>query len=189
MPMERRVGDELVAELELVIGRLEEFRDRATDAPLDVRARFEEQVSALSTRAEELSDRIRSWVEGRTGSAAEVDDLTNAVDALEADLAAVEAGDRMSYRTRLDRQLRTWRARVDHLRLQESLGQMELRDELDAAGSRLGAARSRALVELRGTSADAKDVVIDLRDDVEDLLRDVRRVIERAADALRGSSS
>jgi ElaB/YqjD/DUF883 family membrane-anchored ribosome-binding protein len=185
MTSDNRLRDQLIAELDLSMARLTDLRDHLAASPAELRDAFEERVTQMSHRAEELADEVREWVQVRVGTPSAVEDLTYAVDTLEADVDA--AGDTGSdgYRARVDRQLRAWRSRVDRLRIQEALAEMELRDELEGIGSRLSAARSSALVELREVADDAREVVADLRDDLEEVLEDVRRVVERAVAALR----
>ena len=66
-----------------------------------------------------------------------------------ADLDAAASEESEGYRAVLDRQLRSWRARTEHLRLQSALGSMGIRDDLEELGTRLNRARSGALVELQ----------------------------------------
>ena len=188
MSSDNRLRDQLIAEIDLSMARLTDLRDHLTASPAELREAFEDRVAQISHGAEDLADEVREWVQVRVGTPSAVEDLTHAVDTLEADLDAAGDAETGNYRARLDRQLRAWRARADHLRIQEALAEMELRDELEGIGSRLSAARSSALVELRGTADDAREVAVDLRDDLEEVLHDVRRVVERAAAALRSGT-
>ena len=187
-PSSSSIQDQLLAQLDLADERLERFQTRLTRASERTQERFESRVERITKRAKGLSEQIRgsSIVADRTESA--VEDLGAAVDTLEADLEAVDEDETAAYRSAVDRQLRTWRARTDRLRLQTSLGTMDIRDDLEDLGHRLATARAGALLELRRAAADTKGVVIDVRNDLEEVLSDVRRGVERVADSLTHDS-
>jgi ElaB/YqjD/DUF883 family membrane-anchored ribosome-binding protein len=183
-PTHRSVRDQLVAEIELVSERLETLQSRIAAESVEVRDRFEGRTRQIAERAERLAATTKDWMAVKIGSAGAIEDLGDAVDAIEADLDAARETTAANYRSRLDRQLRVWRSRAERLRVQEALAELELRDDLGAVSGRLRDARARALVELRRTGADAKETVIDLRGDLDELLDDARRVVDRAVDAL-----
>ncbi len=176
--------DHLLTEVDLVKERLDRFFARAAEVPSDARAALEQRGDRVGARAEALAARIREWVELQVGTSSAVEDLGEAVDTLEADLDAVEGVESGTYGSLVDRQIRLWTRRLQHLRVKEALGVMELQDELTQLESRLAAARTEVLIELRRTAADAREVVVDLREDVEEVLVDVRNAVERAADVL-----
>lgn len=142
------------------------------------------RVDGLTDRCTELADRLRSWTEVEVGVLTAVEDLGGAVDAFEADLSAARADEPAGYEEAVDRQVRTWRTRIDRLRLHGHLATMEAHDELEALTQRLEGVRATALDGLHDTAEDARTTVTDLRSDVEKVLADVRKVIEDAAAGL-----
>lgn len=183
------VQDRLLAQLDLAEDRLSQFSDRLTEASERSQKRFSERMDRVNARCHDLAEQIRSSSVVTVGTETAIEDLGAAVDTLEADLDAVSEAESDRYRSALDRQLRTWRSRTEHLRLQSSLGAMEIREDLEDLGSRLARARSGALVELKRAASDTKEVVVDVRDDLEDVLNDVRHAVERVADNLTKESA
>ena len=112
------------------------------------------------------------------------DDLAHAVDALSADVDAATEPHGPGLRATVDRQLRTWRARLERLRVQEKLAEMEIRDDLAVVSDRLRAARDRAVIDLRHAGEGAKEKAEDFLDDLEDLLEDAGEAVERAVKEL-----
>lgn len=176
--------EQIAAEIELVGERLEALRRRVADDATDLRTHFRARADQISDRAGALASTATDSEPIGNGIASAVGDLGDAVDAMEADLDAADHSSTDAFRSAIDRRLRVWRARAERLQLQEALAEMEIRDELGIVADRLHTARARALVELRRTGADAKETVIDLRSDLEELMDDARHVIERAVDAL-----
>jgi hypothetical protein len=86
----------------------------------------------------------------------------------------------------MDRQIRNWKSRLDAVRLQGVLGSMELRDEMEELVDRLEHARAGAMIELQGAVDDSGRMVVDLRDDLEEVLIDVRHGLEKAYAAVFG---
>ena len=84
----------------------------------------------------------------------------------------------------MDQQVRAWKSRLDTLRLQGVLASMELRDELAGLSDRLEHARAGVLIELQNAVGDSGDLVVDVRNDLEEVLSDVRRGLENAYDAV-----
>ncbi|MEM9608355.1 MAG: hypothetical protein AAGA99_13095 [Actinomycetota bacterium] len=138
----------------------------------------------LTARCAELADDLRHWTEVEVGMLTAVEDLGAAVDALDADLAASDTDERSGYEEAVDRQVRTWRSRIDRLRLHGHLGSLEARDELDALVDRLEEARAMVFEDLHDAADDSQAIVTDLRADVEKVLVDLRNVVEHAAAAL-----
>lgn len=178
------LAEQLAAEIELVEERLEGVRARIREAAADLREKFEERADAIDARAEWFRASTAEWLSDPYLLSTVAEDLSHAVDALSADLETALETDAASLRARMDQQLRTWRARAERLRLQEALAEMEIRDDLASVSDRLRHARARALVDLRRTGEDAKGAAVDLRDDLEELVDDVRRVVDRAVHAL-----
>ncbi|MFT5201134.1 MAG: hypothetical protein ACI9C1_000502 [Candidatus Aldehydirespiratoraceae bacterium] len=183
-PTKESIRDQMVAEVEFVNDRLDQIRARISAESADVRARFDERAAQVSDRAEKLASSTKEWMAVKIGTASAVEDLGDAIDAIEVDLDVAEETDANAYRSALDRQLRVWRSRADRLRVHEALAEMEVREDLANVSGRLIAARTRALTELRRTRHDAKGTMADLREDLEELMADARHVIERAADAI-----
>lgn len=184
MTVTHQTRDHLLADVELATSRLHRFENDLADLAPSDREPFAHQLAVLTTRCGELKEQIMAWPEIKIGTAGALEDLGAAIDALEADFDAAQHGEPAGYRSAVDRQLRAWRSRSDRLRLQGALASMDVRDDLDEVGNRLANARAGVLLELRDATADAKDVVVDLRNDVEEVLVDLRRAIERAAEAL-----
>lgn len=61
---------------------------------------------------------------------------------------------------------------------------MEARDDLDDLNQRLDRVRGEVLVQLHSAVDDSRNLVTDLRADVEDVLGDVRRAVDRVASGL-----
>ncbi len=176
--------DQLLAQINLSRRRLGWFAEGMADRAETDRARFAAQVASLSERADQLALRVTSWPEVEIGVATAVEDLSASVDTLEADAAAALGPER--YDTALDRQVRWWLSRVDRLRLQGALAAMDATDDLNRLTHRLEQARAEALVELERAVGDSSAVVTDLRRDVEKVLVDVRRAVNRASATLIG---
>ena len=183
------VQDRLLAQLDLAEERLTRFSDRLAEASEKSQQRFSERLDRVTVRVHDLAEQIRQSSVVTVGTETAIEDLGAAVDTLEADLDAVSEAETDRYRSAVDRQLRIWRSRTEHLRLQSSLGAMEIREDLEELGSRLARARSGALVELKRAASDTKEVVVDVRDDLEDVLADVRHAVERVADNLTKESA
>ncbi|MDH3682546.1 MAG: hypothetical protein OEV40_21645 [Acidimicrobiia bacterium] len=176
--------DQLVAQVRLTKKRLEQFTDRLQALDEDAPAELVEQAGSLGGRAEELESEILSWEEVEIGVPTAVEDLAASVDSMEADLDAAESAEAAAYEVALDRQVRAWKTRLDRFRLQGALGRMEAKDDLGELSQRLDHVRGEVLVQLHNAVDDSKDLVTDLRDDVEEVLADVRRAIERVASSL-----
>lgn len=172
--------DRLMADIRLSEQRLDRLADRARGMATETAQRFQDQIQALRERCDELRTRLSDWQEVEVGVPTAVADLGAAVDTLGADAEAASGDDPSAYQEAVDRQVRAWRSRVDHLRLQGSLGAMEVREDLESLTSRLDKARGGALVELQNALGDSKDLIEDLRGDMEEVLVDVRHAVERA---------
>jgi len=183
------VQDRLLAQLELAEERLDRFAAQLDKASERSQERFSEQLERVLARSHSLADQVRNVSPVSDTTEAAVEDVNAAVDTLEADLDAAGSDATERYRAVVDRQLRSWRARTEHLRLQSALGSMEVRQDLEELGTRLNRARSGALVELQRAARDSRDVVVDVRDDLEHVLTDVRHAVERVADSLTHESA
>lgn len=176
--------EQLLARVRLAERRLVRL---ATDIGDDAELRgteLSERAADLAARAKALADRIRSWTEVQIGAQTAVEDLAAAADALETDISAAKATEPAGYEEAVDRQVRTWRTRIDRLRLQGELASMEARDELEHLAHRMEDVRNNAIGDLQNVVGDAKGAVIDLRTDVEKVFVDVRRAVEHAASSL-----
>lgn len=178
------VQDRLLAQLDLAEERLDRFSAQLAKASERSQERFSERLDRVTARLHALAEQVRDASPISDSTEAAVEDVNAAVDTLEADLDAAATDGSERYRAVLDRQLRSWRARTEHLQLQSALGSMGIRDDLEELGTRLNRARSGALVELQRAASDSKEVVVDVRDDLEHVLTDVRHAVERVADAL-----
>lgn len=187
MSTKKTVRDQLLAQIELAQDRLRDLKGELADLSTEGRAAASAQIENIGARCGALREQIQERPEVQIGTATAVEDLSDAVDTLEADLDASGEAERDRYRSTVDRQLRAWRGRAERLRLQASLGTMDARDDLEHAVKRVTDARAAVLVELREAAHDARDVVVDLRNNVEEVLVDVRHAVERAADALTHS--
>lgn len=176
--------DQLLAQVQLTRTRLGQFADRLEALEGDAPPALVEQAESLGERAEAIEKEIASWQEVEVGVPTAVEDLAASVDSLEADLDAAEPAEAAAYEIALDRQVRSWKSRLDRFRLQRALGRMEARDDLEDLSRRLDHVRGEVLVQLQNAVDDSKDLVIDVRDDVEEVLADVRRAVERVAENL-----
>ncbi len=179
--------DQLLSRVRLAERRLTRLHDDLQNDDDLNSSELAERATELTTRCHELADEIRSWTEVRIGAATAVEDLASAADALEADLFAARATEPEHYEEAVDRQVRTWRTRIDRLRLQRGLASMEARDELEDLGDRLEHARDTVIADLQHIVGDAKETVIDLRTDIEKVAVDVRKAVEHAATSLTRS--
>lgn len=178
-----RTIDELRSDLEYAGHRLRHYGSRLTDAAGSGIGALQERAARVADRAVQLGARLDSpdGVDEIVVSA--VDDLHTAVDTLESDLAA-ETDDAAGATATLDRQLRTWRARAEHLRVQANLAAMDADDEFDAAVRRIGRARAKAVAELAEATDDGREIASDVRADIAQALGEVREIVERTADQI-----
>jgi chromosome segregation ATPase len=176
--------DRLQAHVQMTEGRLDAMSGRIGELDEQDRAAISDRAETLAKRCQYLKTEIASWTEVEIGIPTSVEDLESAVDTLEADLDALSAAKSPEREMAIDRQVRTWKRRVDWLRLQGALGTMEARDDLGDLTHRLGAVRGDVLVELQNAVSDSKNVAVDVRTDVEKVLADVRRAVEKAASEL-----
>ncbi|MGI9603177.1 MAG: hypothetical protein ACR2QE_14920 [Acidimicrobiales bacterium] len=183
------VQDRLLAQIDLAENRLDRFAAQLARGSERSQARFADRLERITARVHDLAGQIKDSSAFEVETETAVEDLGAAVDALEADLKASGEAEKDSYTDALDHQLRIWRSRTDRLRLQSSLGAMEIREDLEELGQRLDRARSGALVELKRAAGDTKEVVVDVRDDLENVLTDVRHALERVADSLTHESA
>lgn len=183
------VQDRLLAQLDLAEERLDRFARQLEQASERSQERFSQRLDRVTARIHSLAEQVREISPISDSTEAAVEDVNAAVDTLEADLDAAVSEESEGYRAVLDRQLRSWRARTEHLRLQSALGSMGIRDDLEELGNRLNRARSAALVELQRATRDSKEAVVEVRDDLEQVLTDVRHAVERVADSLTSESA
>ena len=179
-PSRHQAHDSLLAHVQRVGHRLEALTGRIEALDTPDKAAIASERESLTTRCQELLDEIRSWTEIEIGIPAAVENLESAVDTFEADLDALSPADPEGRKSAIDRQIRAWKQRVDWLRLQSALGAMQARDDLEDLTRRLDGVRGQVFVELQTTAEDSKEVIVDLRRDVEKVLVDVRRVVSKA---------
>jgi septal ring factor EnvC (AmiA/AmiB activator) len=177
--------DRLQAHVQMAEGRLDAMSGRIEDLEEQDVAAIGDRAETLATQCQDLKREIASWTEVEIGVLTSVEDLESAVDTLEADLDALMPAQSPEHELAIDRQVRAWKRRVDWLRLQGALGTMEARDDLGDLTRRLGAVRGDVLVELQNAVSDSKNVAVDVWIDVEKVLADVRRAVEKAASDLR----
>ena len=185
----RSTSERLLAQLELIASRLDRLADTTMGLAADSQEVFRERMWFMTRRCEELSDAVEHGHDEAPGTAGAIDDLSSAVDTLEADIGAVREEEAVGYRAAVDRQLRAWKSRVESLRLQEALAGMEIRDELGPLGDQVSDLRHAVLVDLRNVADDARDAVSDVRGTVETLLSEVRKAVEDAAASLTKRNS
>ena len=173
--------DQLQAKVQLIERRIDGLNQRIEDLAEEVGSSMKDRAGVLLERSRALRATIADWAEVKVGVPSEVEGLSADVDAIEADIDAATPQEVAGYEVAVDRQLRVWRGRLDHLRLQRTLAAMEARDDLEALGDRLDTARGDALVELQSAAAGSKDLVADVRRGLEGILGDVRRAAEKAA--------
>ncbi len=171
--------DRLLAHVRRTQQRLDALSGRIDALDEQDRSAVGPEHAALTTRCEDLTEEIRSWTEVEVGLPTAVEDLEAALDTLEADLEALEPAETRDRQLAIDRQVRAWKRRVEWLRLQGTLGTMEARDDLEGLINRLDGVRGDVLVELQAAAEDSKTAVVDLRRDVEKVLVDVRRAVNR----------
>jgi hypothetical protein len=176
--------DRLLAEVRLTRRRLEPLRERAEQIGGPMGTELAGHGTELGERCEALQQKVMAWTEVEVGVPTTVADLAAEVDAFEADLDAAAPVDAPGYEVAVDRQVRAWRSIVERLRVQTALGAMNLRDDLEGLTSRLDRVRGDVLVELQNAAADARETVVDLREDVEEVLADARRLVRKVADDL-----
>lgn len=176
--------DTLLAHVQRTQQRLDAMRNRIEELDEQARAVVGAEREALVTRCQSLIDEIRSWSEVEIGTPTAAEDLESAVDALEADLEALEPVEPQAGRLAIDRQVKAWKRRVEWLRLQGALGAMEARDDLGDLTHRIDMVRGDVLVGLQSAADDSKVAIDDLKKDVEKVLVDVRRAASRAASDL-----
>ena len=175
------VRDRLLADVSLMSKRLGALNERVADLDDKASAALRDDHRELGDRCRALDDELRARSDVEAGLATAVAEVSDAVDALEADLDARGDTDASAYELAVDRQVRAWRARIDRLRLHYALGALEARDELHDLGQRLDHARGAVLVELQQATGDTREAVGELRDDVEEVLEDIRNVVRATA--------
>ena len=181
------VGDQLAAQIDLAEARLAAFRS-CLDGVVDdgTRHRLEARASGVSHRCTALRTIVRHSDVIPIGTPIAVEDLAATLDTLEADLDAASQKEPSLYLAAADRQARAWRGRTDRLRVQAALGIMEMKDDLEHLVRRLEHVRAAVLVELRDAAGDARGGGEVLRADMEAVVGDVRRAVDRAVDAIAG---
>jgi len=181
------VSDQLAAQIDLAEARLAALRSCLDGAVDDgTRRRLEARATGISDRCTALRTTVRHADVIPIGTPTAVEDLAATLDTLEADLDAAIQNESSLSMAAADRQARAWRGRTDRLRVQAALGIMEMKDDLERLVRRLKHVRAAVLVELRDAAGDARGGVEELRADMEAVIGDVRRAVDRAVDAIAG---
>jgi hypothetical protein len=82
------LGDRLLAQVELAQTRLETFQSNIARTSSDMRSAFSGQVDRVAQRRADLASQIREFPDLKVGTSTAVDDLSAAIDTLEADIDA-----------------------------------------------------------------------------------------------------
>jgi hypothetical protein len=106
--------------------------------------------------------------------------LESEVAVARANLEAELAGTRQSYLEALRYQLDAWRGRVEHLRVQAALAEMEARDELDELLERVDNAYRAARQQLDKAEIDTAQTLQVLRAGARRVLNDVEMAVDAA---------
>lgn len=176
--------DRLLADLKLLDLRIGAFADQLGRWSTEIGPEYTERLTTISRRVTGLLNRVDSWGDVEVGTLTEARHLSEDMDALESDFRASTQSHAPDYEVAMDQQVRAWKSRLDTLRLQGVLASMELRDELAGLSDRLEHARAGVLIELQNAVGDSGDLVVDVRNDLEEVLSDVRRGLENAYDAV-----
>lgn len=184
-----RAHERLLADLTLLNRRAQEFADRLSGWATTTSDEYRHRLQVIQAEVRELLDRVEDWDEVEVGTPTRAKHLGAEIDALEGDFRASTEFYAPDYELAMDQQVRVWKARLDALRLQGALASMELKDELSGLSERLDQARAGVLIELQNAAGDSGDLVVDVRDDLEAVLIDVRNGLERAYDAVFGGRS
>lgn len=177
---------EVLAELAVVRDRL--ARARSTVDAFDdeiVRDEFAERIERLLRRADRLEHAAAGDATAWEALHVVVDDLPGAVDLLELELLEAKA-EPHDLRAVVERQLRAWRGRVEHLNVQATLGAMDARDDFGGLAQRVRHLRGAVVAGGRGVGDGAVHLAADLRDDVRSLVKEVTHAVEEAVDAALG---
>ena len=175
--------DRLRADLKLIDRRIDAMAASLTEMDVDATS-YLDRLSGIGDQLQGLRDNVDEWEEVEIGVVTRAARLSEDLDSLEADIRAGFESFLPAYEIAMDQQVRTWKSRLDNVRLQGVLGSMELRDELEGLSERLEQARAGVMLELQNAVDDSGDVVVDLRNDLEEVLVDVRHALERAYGAL-----
>ncbi len=181
-----KAHDRIQADLKLLERRVQELGSRIAGWTGDVTRQYAERLEGLSASLRDLSKDLDDWEEVEIGTPTKVGHLSDEVDSLEADFRAATEDHAPDYELAMDQQVRNWKSRLDAVRLKGALGSMELQDELEELGHRLDHARAGAMIELQKAMDEGSGVAVDLRDDVEEVLIDVRHALEKAYTSLFG---
>jgi hypothetical protein len=181
-----KAHDRIQADLKLLERRMQKLGSRIAAWTGDVTKQYADRLEALSASLHDLSEDVEGWEEIEIGTPTKVGRLSEDVDSLEADFRAATEDRAPNYELAMDQQVRAWKSRLDAVRLQGVLGSMELQDELEELGHRLDHARAGVMIELQKATEEGTDVAVELRDDVEEVLVDVRHGLEKAYTSIFG---
>lgn len=188
--------DELIRRLEREVEelgeRIEAFQARVKETAEETRARFRPLVDRLRANRQALGtgiERLRA-VAGEVSSAV-VADLERGRERLKSELASVRteleietAETKAAYRDGFHAQLDAWRGRIDELRLQADLAEMEARDELTSLLEDVERAYGVAQSHLDRAGDHTAETLETLRRGTRQVLADLETAVEVAAKKL-----
>lgn len=191
--------DELIRRLEQEMEelgqRIEAFQARVKETADETRARFRPLVERLRVNWQATRtavDRLRT-VAGEVSSAV-VADLEHGRDRLKSELASVRtkleietAETKAAYRDAFHTHLDTWRGRIDELRVQADLAEMEARDELNRLLDEVERAYRAAQTHLDEAGDHTAETLDSLRRGTRQVLADLEAAVEAAATNLVAS--
>lgn len=125
----------------------------------------------------------------RTASAAREDLSTLRADLaiVRADLAAEMSESREGYRSALGDLVESWRARLDHAKVQAELGRLEARDEVNDDLERAEDLWAQMRQRFERMGDEASELTGEVREDVRDLIEGIREALRDAGDRLAHS--
>lgn len=99
-------------------------------------------------------------------------------------LRAAETSSPEGYRAALGDLVRSWRARLDHARVQAELGRREIRDEVDQDLERAEHLWSQIRQRSERLGEEASELTADVRDDIRELVESIGEAFREASDRL-----
>ncbi|MEW6470976.1 MAG: hypothetical protein AB1679_01780 [Actinomycetota bacterium] len=172
--------------------RIQAFQNRVKETAGETRTRFRPVAERLRANWQAMRatvERLRTVV-GEVSSAV-IADLEQGRDRLKSELASIRteleietAETKAAYRDALQAQLDTWRGRIDELRVQADLAEMEARDELTRLLDDVERAYRAAQSHLDQAGDHTAETLETLRRGTRQILGDVEAALEAAAKKL-----
>jgi len=182
----------LEQELKEVGQRLDAVQSRVKGTAQETKERYKPLIERLGANWEALrsaTERLRH-VAGDV-AAAVVEDLDQGRERLKAELTAVRsqldaetAETKAAYREALRPQLDAWRSRVEELRVQLDLAEMDARDELSALLAEVERAYGAAQYHLDRAGDDTTETLENLRRGTRQVIGDLEAALEAASKTL-----